>query len=51
LLCLNAYPPDQFRIRYIAEKGRNSQTVKKITISARKVPVFKAGAALKKALK
>ena len=34
-----------------ARKGRNPQTGKEIKIAARKVPVFKAGAALKKAVK
>jgi len=34
-----------------ARKGRNPQTGKVITISARRVPKFKAGAALKKAVK
>jgi DNA-binding protein HU-beta len=34
-----------------ARKGRNPQTGKEIKIAARKVPVFKAGAALKKAVR
>jgi len=34
-----------------ARKGRNPQTGKVITISARRVPKFKAGAGLKKAVK
>ena len=34
-----------------ARKGRNPQTGKEIKIPARKVPVFKAGAALKKAVR
>ena len=34
-----------------ARKGRNPQTGKEIKIPAKKVPVFKAGAALKKAVK
>ena len=34
-----------------ARKGRNPQTGKEIKIAARKVPVFKAGTALKKAVK
>jgi DNA-binding protein HU-beta len=34
-----------------ARKGRNPQTGKEIKIAARKVPVFKAGAGLKKAVK
>ena len=34
-----------------ARKGRNPQTGKEIKIAAKKVPVFKAGAALKKAVK
>ena len=34
-----------------ARKGRNPQTGKEITIGAKKVPVFKAGADLKKAVK
>ena len=34
-----------------ARKGRNPQTGKEIKIAARKVPVFRAGAALKKAVK
>ena len=34
-----------------ARKGRNPQTGKVITISARRVPKFKAGADLKKAVK
>ncbi len=34
-----------------ARKGRNPQTGKEIKIAARKVPVFRAGAALKKTAK
>jgi len=34
-----------------ARKGRNPRTGKEITIAAKKVPVFKAGADLKKAVK
>jgi DNA-binding protein HU-beta len=34
-----------------ARKGRNPQTGKEIKIAARKAPVFKAGAALKKAVR
>jgi DNA-binding protein HU-beta len=34
-----------------ARKGRNPQTGAEIKIAARKVPAFKAGAALKKAVK
>ncbi len=34
-----------------ARKGRNPQTGKEIKIAARKVPVFKTGAGLKKAVK
>lgn len=34
-----------------ARKGRNPQTGKAITIAARRVPKFKAGAELKKAVK
>jgi len=34
-----------------ARKGRNPQTGKELKIAARKVPVFRAGAALKKAVK
>jgi len=34
-----------------ARKGRNPQTGKEIKIAARKVPVFKAGDGLKKAVK
>ena len=34
-----------------ARKGRNPQTGNEIKIPAKKIPVFKAGAALKKAVK
>jgi nucleoid DNA-binding protein len=34
-----------------ARKGRNPRTGKAITIAAKRVPVFKAGAELKKAVK
>ena len=41
-----------FEVRERAErKGRNPQTGKEITIAATKVPAFKAGKALKEAVK